>query len=45
MKTSKTDNDFAKALREWFEEDRRGAAEAKLMFETGFRYGRTEHIQ
>ena len=42
MKTSTSDEDFAKAIREWFDEDRRGAAEAKLMFETGFRHERAE---
>lgn len=33
------EKDFATVLREWFEEDQRGAANAKLMFSTGFRDG------
>jgi hypothetical protein len=40
MKTNSTcSDDFAEELRKWFEEDQKGAARAKLMFETGFRYG------
>lgn len=33
------EKDFTTVLREWFEEDQRGAANAKLMFSTGFRDG------
>ena len=33
------EKEFATALRESFEEDQRGAANAKLMLSTGFRYG------
>ena len=41
--SKKHDDDFVKALREWFEEDQRGAANAKLMFSTGFRYEFPQH--
>ena len=41
---SKThDDDFVKALREWAEWNKRGAANAKLMFSTGFRYELSQH--
>ena len=42
MKTT-NEKDFATVLREWFEEDQRGAANAKLMFSTGFRYELPKH--
>ena len=41
--SKKHDDDFATELREWLEEDQRGAANAKLMFSTGFRYELQKH--
>ena len=41
--SKKHDDDFAKALREWAEWNKRGAANAKLMFSTGFRYELSQH--
>ena len=41
--SKKHDDDFAKALREWAEWNKRGAANAKLMFSTGFRYEFPQH--
>lgn len=43
MEASKSDNDFAAAIREWAEWNKRGAANAKLMFSTGFRYEFPQH--
>lgn len=43
MEASKSDNDFATAIREWAEWNKRGAANAKLMFSTGFRYEFPQH--
>ena len=43
MATDKSNDDFAAAIREWAEWNKRGAANAKLVFSTGFRYELSQH--